>query len=72
MRFIKDYFVWLFNITPKDVVQPPLPKPKKLTEEQREKQELLCKKLKLKAALEKLHEKHGNKSASPEEIRATE
>ena len=68
---VTDYLNWLFTITPQDVTEPIISQPKKLTEEQREKQELLCKKLKLKAALEKLNQKNGNKSTSSEEIRST-
>ena len=69
---VTDYLKWLFTITPQDVTEPVLPSPKKLTQEQREKQELLCKKQKLKAALEKLNQKNGNKSTSSEEVRSTE
>lgn len=69
ISLISNYFKWLFNLTPKDVPKSSLSK--LLTQEQLEKQELLCKKLQLKAGLEKLRQKNGNKSTSSKEVRST-
>lgn len=64
MKFIRDYFKWLF--TPAESKPTP-----KLTEEQREHLELTRKKALIKSYLEK-RKTYGNQSTSSEEIRSTQ